>query len=564
MSLTTEMHKIKRGEMDNRMKLSYKDLKSTSKLFWDFLNDFEKVAPYYCANFRRIDRFEKNASNMAKRDYKREELVAILTEQNKSYGFAGKTFDNIEKLRDTKSCVVFTGQQVGLLTGPMYTVYKTLTALKLAQEMEDKLDVPVVPIFWMATDDHDFEEVRHVHILDKLYNLHKIDYEPNEPPGDRPMAFFNLDDNIDLFNQEVLNSLPPSDYHSDIREMISDSYQPGQPIGEAFGRLLAKLFTDSGLVLVNPADDRIKRMAKPVFEKEIAEFESSNQIINLANTELKQLGYHLQVHHLENYTNLFYCNGERSRIGYDGDSYFIDGEDQKFSREELLDKLDQFPNHFSPNVLLRPVMQDHLFPTLAYIGGPAEVAYFAQIKDLHNHFKVQCPIVYPRISATVMDKFACRVMEKHELTMTDFIDEKHLQAKIKDIVEEKIPAELDQKIEQDCDEINQRILSLEKYLADFDEGVQRTVRKTKGKVEYEIKQLREKIIKAYKKRNKGIVDGIERASEFLYPEQSLQERHFNIFNFIVRYGPEFMDKIDQHLKLDCYDHQVIYLEDMGY
>jgi bacillithiol biosynthesis cysteine-adding enzyme BshC len=558
------MEKIAREEMGNRMRLSFENLKGTSKLFWDFLSDFDKVAPYYCANFRNLDRFRNNASRMAERSYPRDELIQILTEQNRTYGFNQKTFNNIDKLSDKNSCVIFTGQQVGLLSGPIYTIYKTLTALKLAEYMETELGIPVVPIFWMAADDHDFEEVSHTHILDKTYNLNKIDYEPSELPENKPLAFVDLDDNIEAFNQQVLNTLPSSEYHADIERMISEAYQPELSFSAAFGRLMAELFSDSGLVVVDPADVRIKHLASPVFEKEINDFESSNQIISLANSELKNLGYHLQVHHLENYLNLFYYTGERSRIGYDGESYFIDGQDEKYSRQEILAKLEEAPNYFSPNVLLRPVMQDYLFPTLAYIGGPAEVAYFAQIKDLHNHFKVQCPIVYPRISATVLDKYSCSVMDKYELSILDFIDEKNLQAKIKGIVEEKIPDDLDEKIAQDREQINEMILGLESYLSEFDEGVRRTVQKTKGKVEYEIKQLREKILKAYKKRNKGIVDSIERAAEFIYPEQSLQERHLNVFNFIIRYGPEFIDKIDNHLKLDYFDHQVIYLEDLVY
>jgi len=550
--------------LTDKAQLNFRDLKGSSKLFLDFLYDFEKVAPYYCADFRNTERFKINASNIAGNTYQRSELIDILGHQNKTFGLGPKTFENISRLADKRTCVVFTGQQVGLLTGPMYTIYKTLTSIKLAEYLSSELNIEVIPVFWMASDDHDFEEVRHVHPLNGLNNLRKIYYEPENMPNNIPLSFFDLDDNIKPFIDQVFSALPKSENIAELESLVRKAYKPGVSISEAFGNLLGRLFENSGLVVVNPSDVRIKRLAAPLFEKEITDFNASNQIIQLANIELGKLGYHTQVNRPDEYLNLFYFAGRRARIGFEGDSYFIDGVERRYSLEELLEAVEQAPNYFSPNVLLRPVMQDYIFPTLAYIGGPSEVAYFAQIKDLHNHFGVQCPIVFPRISATILDKYTCKIMEKYDLKLSDLVDDKTVQAKIKELVEKQVPEDLANKLENDRDEIIKRILEIENYLTGLDEGVKKTVQKSKGKVEYELKSLREKIFKAYKKQSDTLVDSVERTANFLFPESSLQERHLNVLTFLNKYGLDFIDRISEHLKLDAYDHQVLYLEEMGY
>ncbi len=544
--------------------LSYNEIKGTSRLFRDFLFDFKKVAPYYCADFKDLDRFKGKAAKLQECSYAREELADILLDQNKLYGPGRKSLDNVKKLKDKKSCVVFTGQQVGMLTGPLYTIYKTLTSIKLAEYLEKETGVPVIPIFWLAADDHDFEEVRHVQIIDQAGKPTKIYYEPETTPGDVPMGFVKCDKKINAFLDEVLAVLPKTEFTDDIENMARESYREGTLLVDAFGKMLGRIFEGSGLVIVNPSDIRVKQLAVPIYTKEIEDYETSNQIISVANTELDSLGYHLQVHHLRDYLNLFYYSGKRVRIGHNDDGYFIDGVDRKYTKEELIDAANESPVYFSPNVLLRPVTQDYLFPTLAYIAGPAEDAYFAQIKDLHSHFGVECPIVFPRISATILDKHSTRTLDKYELKLSDLMDDKSLQAAIKGIVEEKVPDEVMQKLEKGREEIALKIMEFETYLEGLDEGVRKTVTKTKGKVDYELRSLQEKIVKAYKKKNDDIVRAVQKCADFAFPEASLQERHLNVLTFMNKYGPEFIDRISENLNLDAYDHQVLCLEDIGY
>ncbi len=544
--------------------LSYKEIKGTSRLFRDFLFDFKKVAPYYCADFKNLERFKAKAPRLADNSYSRDELADILTDQNTDFGLGKKSLANVERLRDKNSSVVFTGQQVGMLTGPLYTIYKTLTAIKLANHLESEIGTPVIPIFWLAADDHDFEEVSHVHILDQSGKPAKIYYEPVTDPGDVPMGFVKCDSGISSFVEQVLGMLPRTEFTDDIEKMVRDSYQEGTLLVDAFGKMMGRIFEGSGLVVVNPADIRIKQLAAPIYAREIEEYESSNQIIAAANTELDSLGYHLQVHHKEDYLNLFYYTGKRARIGHNGGGYFIDGVDRKYSKEELVDTVKQAPVFFSPNVLMRPVTQDYLFPTLAYIAGPAEDAYFAQIKDLHSHFDVECPIVFPRISATLLDKHAVKTIDKYDLKLADLMDDKSMQAAITELVEEQVPDEVMKKLDEGREEIALKILEFETYLENLDDGVKKTVHKTKGKVDYELRSLQEKIVKAYKKKNDNMVKAIQKCADFVFPEASLQERHVNILTFLNKYGPGFIDKISENLKLDAYDHQVLCLEDIGY
>jgi len=551
--------------LTNCRKLSFKDLSGTSKLFADFLYDFDnKVAPYYCANFKNIERFKINASNISKREYHREELIDILTDQNKGYGLGEKTFENIDKLSDKRACVVFTGQQVGMLTGPLYTIYKTITIIKLAKYLESEIGIPVVPVFWMAADDHDFEEINNIHLIDRSNKISRFYYKPDETPDHVPLGFQTLDENITKFNEQISSSLNQTEYCDDIVKMVKETYKPGMSICDAFGKMMGRLYSDSGLVIVNPADVRIKKLAVPIFQKEISDYKSSNQIIQLANVELGKLGYHTQVNRLENYLNLFYYTGRRSRVGVKDEEYFIDGVDMKYTLDELLELVADSPTNFSPNVLLRPVMQDYIFPTLAYIGGPSEVAYFAQIKDLHNHFGVQCPIVYPRLSATILDRYSIKTYEKYGLVHGDLVDDKKTQATIKALVKDRIPGGLNDRLENDRAEIISRIMEIDGLLKGLDEGVKKTVQKSRGKVEYELKSLQEKIIKAYKKQNDGIVDSVTRTANFIFPESSMQERHLNVLTFLNKYGMGFIERLSDNLKLDVYDHQVLCLEELGY
>lgn len=542
------------------MNITYQDLRETTDLFRDFIYNFEKVDSFYAGNFRKMESFEKCWADLSKRKYFRNEIISILERQNSELGASSQTLKNISYLKDNQTSVVFTGQQVGILGGPLFTIYKAISDIKLAAWLSEKLKTKVIPLFWLATDDHDFLEVNHIYSLNPQSQITKIEYKSKADWNGKPMAKVVLDDSFNEFSQTITANLAETKYKNEVLNKLFEVYKEGQSLSMAFGKWLTFLLGKYGLVLVNPADNELKQLAAPIFEKEIEQNGKLENIFKETNTRLEQRHYHLQVKKKENYLNIFVDNGQRSTVRKEKDFFVVEATQEKFTSEQLRGLLNQKPTLFSPNVVLRPVVQSYLFPTLAYVGGPSEVAYFAQLKELHQALEVNMPVVYPRAALTLLEKKTSEMLEKYNLDIKDILTQ-DIESVVNQVMQKSLPPDWEENFIKTQAEIKQKFEKLEQEVTQLEPTLKETFATTKGKIDFELNKLKEKYFQAYKRKNKTVREQLYKVKNHLYPENDLQERKFNIVYYLNKYGFGLIDFLYQNIQVQGFEPKILILEE---
>ncbi len=509
----------------------------------DYIGDFAKVRDFFNGDFRDPAAFEIQTERARARMLPRTELAAVLEEQNLGYGCGSRTLDRIRSLTRDRACAIVTGQQVGLFSGPLYTVYKALTAIKLADELNRRGSGCFVPVFWLASDDHDREEIDHITLLDQMNRQEEIRC-PTESPGFKiPASHLPLPGEMGDCIRRLRDLTPDSEFKEEILGHLREAYAPGRSFADAFGRWMARLFRSSGLILIDPGHPRLKELGKDVFIREIAESSPSTREALATSRRLYQAGYETQIPLHEGILNLFRL--DRERLPLHG------------SEGEVLTLARQNPSLFSPNVLLRPIYQDALLPTVAYVAGPGEIAYFAQMKGVYESFGLPMPVIYPRKSATIVEKKIDRVLRKYELSLTDLW--RRGPGIIGDITKKEIPGSLDESMRHGRDQLDRDFESLKQKALAFEPALKDSLDQAKGKMSLQWTFLEKKIRQAARKRNETAIQQLNKAIEHLFPNQRLQERVFNIVPYLFKYGYGLMERLDQDLPIEEHGHQLIYL-----
>ena len=394
------------------LSIPFRRLPHQPKLFVRFVDDFPSVSGFYAhpPNFESVKAVAQSLDFPAER---RREVASILRRQNEAFGAGAATQANLARLEQGAVAVV-SGQQVGLFSGPAYAFYKALTAVRLAKELSDA-GIAAVPVFWMATEDHDLDEVRHV----SWFNAGKlIRFElPAEEPAGRPVGRVRLGPAVEELarNGADLLSGPGSET---ISQALLQSYRAEETYGSAFGKLFARLLIQEGLILLDPMDSGLHRVAAPLYRKALENRDALNEKLLERGKELESAKFEAQVKVTSRSTLLFTIrDGLRQPVTLTngaGNGKFKSGE-AVWSREEILRLVDAEPEAFSPNALFRPVVQDFLLPTAAYLGGPAEICYLAQSQVIYEHLLGRMPVVLPRSAFTILDAKAEKLAQKYGL-----------------------------------------------------------------------------------------------------------------------------------------------------
>jgi len=536
-------------------RVHFKNIPKTSAFFLDYLHNFSSLAPFFPFSYA-LDHFRKEALSGAALAH-RQELCQILENQNRSFGAGVRTLENLEKLRDNNCLAVVTGQQVGLFTGPAYTIYKALTAVKLAAHYACR-GIKVVPIFWMATEDHDLAEVDHAHLIDGDSQLQLIRYESGVVDAAKPVGKVNFSEAIESCLQQFLASLPNSEFKVEIESRLTAAYRPTKTFSEAFGEVLSFLFSNYGLILVDPQDEQLKQLGASIFEKILLNGSRYQSMIQSRSDQLVAAGYHTQVTMEDESTGLFYEDeGKRRALIRDGGSIKIKGTAHRLPMAHFQQAVKESPWKFSPNVLFRPLMQDLLLPTLAYVAGPSEVAYLAQIGPLYEEFGRKAPIIFPRFSFSVIERKIGKIMEKYQLSFEDvFLGNEGL---IKKIVEHNLDQSLAAKFSALEQEFGEKLAELEGPLKSVDATLAEALRTTQQKVQYQVAHLRTKFVHAETRHQETLTKQIDKAMAILYPLKALQERRINIFYFLARYGMDFLAQLHEEIDLTDPDHRLFYV-----
>src|SRR6266481_2746535 len=392
--------------------LTFHQLPHQPKLFLEYFDRFEKVKSFY-VHPPTMPAVTRAARKLAYPDDRRAEVTSILRRQNMALGAGAETLSNLDRLEKGAVAVV-SGQQVGLFSGPAYSVYKALSAVQIAEELT-RGGIPAVPIFWMATEDHDLDEVRHTTWFDKG-KLVRFELPAGGEVG-RPVGRIPLGEQIEPLVQEAAEMLA-NDGSDLLAQYLIESYRPEETYGSAFGKLFARLFAQHGLILMDPLDAGFHKVAAPLYQHALADRDGLNEKLLQRGKDLDRAGFDVQVKVTARSTLLFHlADGVRQVVTANGGK-FQAGE-KTWAREELVHMTHREPENFSPNALFRPVVQDYLLPTAAYIAGPAEIAYFAQSEVVYRQLLGRMPVLLPRAGFTLVDAKATKLLRKYSLTVED-------------------------------------------------------------------------------------------------------------------------------------------------
>ncbi|HEV3305408.1 MAG TPA: bacillithiol biosynthesis cysteine-adding enzyme BshC [Candidatus Sulfotelmatobacter sp.] len=536
--------------------LPFAQVPHTTRLFTDFLAYSPSVQPFYPHSPHFGEWVKSQASALDYDSDRRERISAILERQNKFWDASPQTVANIERFRRGAAAIV-TGQQVGLFGGPMFAIYKALSAVKLAEEAK-AAGVDAVPIFWLATYDHDLAEVNHVSMPGADGLLRTLTTSSHSIPG-APVSEVRLGEEILPVVEEAAGLLG----QSAALQLLRDSYRPGETLGSAFARFYAHLFADRGVILLDASDPELHRIAAPIYR---AAVEHASEIANavLARGQaLEAAGYHQQVKVTSSSVLLFTLqNGVRTPIQHaDGMSHeFViasENATEKLSSDELLDRISTTPESFSPNVLLRPVVQDYLLPTLAYAGGAAETAYFAQAGAVYERILGRTTPIVPRFSATLIEPKVQHGLEKFRITVLDtFQGAEWLRRKL---AANSLPADLQAAFERANRSIDESFSSLHESLAKLDPTLVEASQTAVSKAHYQLDRLRERAMAAELRRSEVLGRKAELISNALYPQGALQERGIAAVYYLARHGTELLKTIYETMRTDCPDHQILEL-----
>jgi len=526
-----------------------------SPLFRDYLGGQAPVAPFFAGGRWDLDAIaEAGARAAAHAARQRERVAQVLAKQQGRRG-AEAAEAAARRLAEPNAVAVVTGQQAVLFGGPLYVLYKALAAQKVAATLERQRGVPAVPVFWVASDDHDFAEIRSATVLDEGCGLHTFRLNPRREPVGQPAARILLDDGVQALVDEAGMRLPESPFREGVVERLRACYAPGESVSGAFAQLLSSLLP--GLVVLDPADRELKELARDVLRREVEEASPTSRLAAEAGLALLASGYHQQVPVRDGFLNLFVlAQGERRALALRGDRVEVRGTSRQITVPELTQLLEREPELFSPGVLLRPLMQDHLLPTACYIGGPGEIAYHAEIGPSYAHFDIPRPVLLPRPSLTLIEPAQRRALEAEQLTLADLQDDP--EALLARWAREAHP-EVEAAFERARAGLAREMQGVEESLAALDPTLRAAADAARGRALHQIEGLHEKATRALKKRDQARAERLRRTRDALLPGGSLQERGLGLIGPLARHGPALIDEIRERMDPWARGHQVLYL-----
>ena len=537
--------------------LPFSQIPHATRLFSEYLSYSPKVQAFYPRSPHFAEWLKAEAARISYDASRRERVTAILERQNKSWNVSEKTLANLERLRKGATAVV-TGQQVGLFGGPMFAIYKALTAVKLAEEAT-AAGVDTVPVFWLATYDHDLAEVNHVSLPGADGKLQVFASSSHGVAG-APVGEVHFSEEINALVERAAGLLGDNEAAQFLRE----SYRLGETLGTAFARMHARVFEKFGVILLDASDAELSRVAEPIYRASIERAEELEKLLLKRGAELEAAGYHQQVKVTESSVLLFTMRqGARvamhRREGGGSAEFVVDGEaaGEKLSQAELIHEISTKPEHFSPNVLLRPIVEDYLLPTLAYTGGAAETAYFGQAGTVYEALLGRVTPIVPRFSATIVEPKTQRLMEKHGLGVTDVLQS--AEELRREIAARNLPSDLQAAFEQTQKSFDANLSSVKEKLEKLDRTLVDAAETARSKMQHQLEKLYAQAARAEGQKGELVSRHAEHLSEALYPDRGLQERGVGGIYFLARYGRELLDQLHDTIHSDCHDHQILEL-----
>ncbi|MEM8966045.1 MAG: bacillithiol biosynthesis cysteine-adding enzyme BshC [Bacteroidota bacterium] len=488
-----------------------------SPIFLDYLASDPKLTSFYHRP-PQIASFTEQIAEKQLSDEQRSVLVEVLQQQYQSLSTSTVVDENIQQLADSKTFTVTTGHQLNIFTGPLYFIYKIVTTINACRELQAAHpDYRFVPVYWMASEDHDFEEISHFSLFGKTYT-----WETNQHGAVGRFHPSGL--------ASVLDELPEK------TPVFEQAYRQQETLANAVRSYVNELFGEQGLVVLDADDSRLKSTFTSVMKDDLLNHTAKYQVEE-TSAKLENIDYKTQVFPRE--INLFYLRDDsRQRIVEEDGKFQVLNTDYTFSKEEILQELEEYPDRFSPNVILRPLYQEVILPNLAYVGGPSELSYWLQLKPIFDHYKTTFPILMPRNFALVINKTNTKKLQKVEIPIEDlFLD---TQSLVKKFVEDNAEANISLKEEkatlaQVFENIKEKARAVDRSLEGFIGSEANQSFKSLSNIEKRLK-------KAEEQNQETSVKQLEGLKEKLFPNGSLQERKENFLNFYIN-NPSFIEEL---------------------
>ncbi len=526
--------------------LPQSDLPGTRRLYADLLYDYGGVGRFF-PHRPSVEAAKDAASDVGLDARHRQSLVDELRRQNHDGGAA--TLANLDRLASQGTVVVATGQQVGLLGGPVFTLYKVLTAVRCAEELT-RCGTPAVPVFWLATEDHDLDEVNHTWVFGPTGVPRRIEATTEGESGAAVGEVRVLEARLDVA-EALFEGMP---FASEAVSLARSAYGAAPLFGQGFGALYRSLLRESGIVFLCPMEPGIRELAAPLLRNAIERTPELTDALLRRGTSLLAAGYHQQVH-FQASTSLVMLFEDSRRVALKRENGIYRAKSRSYSRDELLGRLAETPLDISPSALLRPVMQDFLLPTAALVAGPSEAAYLGQASVLYEKLLGRMPAVLPRASFTVLDSVLSKLLNKYRLSWSDcLVPRRELEVAIASKV---VPSPLQEVLQSERAGIGHSLEQIEKALRSFDPTLADSFELSGQKIGYQLDKIQSKVSREALRRSETSQLHAAKLADSLYPTDNLQERVYGVLPFLAKYGLSFVDRVLDAIEPGFADHKVL-------
>ena len=523
------------------------------RLVADYAFEYGSVAEFFAGNPEDPAAWSDSVARTRRYSRQRGPVADLLQAQQRRRGAPAEALAASELIRDSHTVAVVTGQQAGLFGGPLFTLLKALTAIRLAEQLRAEQGVTAVAIFWIDAEDHDWDEVKSCGTFDADLNLRTVSV--GNPPGahEGPVARVRLDASIEDALGGIEALLPRTEFSDTLFESLRRAYGEGVGMADAFGRWLEAVLGHRGLIVYDSSDVAAKSLVAGVFAREIETAGETSRLAAEAGTELQARGYHAQATPQHGSVALFQLNGGREAIRVQ-DGVFTVG-DRAETKESLLAQVRQSPADFSPNVLLRPLVQDTLFPTVCYVAGPSELAYLAQLRGVYASFGIPMPLIHHRATATILDSNSMRFVVRNDFPLE--LLRAQDEAALNDLLASQLPPTVEGSLHDALRAVEERMAVLSREVSQIDPTLEGAARSTLVRMEDDLKKLHAKIIQAAKRKHETLRRQFRHAQAQAFPGGHPQERTIGMIYFLNKYGPMLVNRLDAELPLMMGMHWVV-------
>jgi bacillithiol biosynthesis cysteine-adding enzyme BshC len=523
------------------------------RLAADYAFEFGRVAEFFAGNPEDPAVWRDAIARAQQHPRDRAAIVDVLDAQQRKRGAPPEARAAAARLRDPRAVAIVTGQQAALFGGPMFTLLKAITAIRLAERVRDEQGVPAIPIFWIEGEDHDWDEVKTCGVLDADMNVRRVALGDPAGAHHSAVARVQLDESCSAAVRELEAILQTTEFSPSLIESLEKAYQPGVGMADAFGRWMETILGPRGLVLYDASDPAAKPLVAPLFVRELETAGTTARLAMAAGETLQAHGYHAQAEPHDGSVALFYLNSGRQAIRKAGDGFLV-GE-QTVAAASLREQARQHPEQFSPNVLLRPLVQDTIFPTACYIAGPNELGYLAQLKPVYEAFGLPMPLIQQRATATVVDANTMKFLTRHEFPIESLRAQD--EAALNELLESQLPPSVEASLQDAARAIEDRVSRLAQEVAQVDTTLEGAARSTLTRMQDDLKKLHGKVIQAAKRKDDTLRRQYHHAQTQVFPGGHPQEREISFVYFLNKYGPTLVDRLSEEIELDMGTHWVV-------